>query len=110
MKALIVTLLTTGVLQIANLASGMLSAHFLAPTGRGELAAAQLWPTTLAYLMLLGLSDAALYFSANRRERPQHVFATVFAAGGACAIIAMALGYFVVVPLAYQNYRPEIQH
>jgi len=72
MKALIITILTTGVLQLANLASGLLAARLLLPEGRGELAIAILWPTTLAYLLLFGLSDAVLYYSANRQGgRPQ---------------------------------------
>src|SRR3954470_20467479 len=75
MKALVVTILTTGVLQLANLASGLLAARLLLPEGRGALAIAILWPTTLAYLLLFGLSDAVTYYSANRQERPERVFA-----------------------------------
>jgi O-antigen/teichoic acid export membrane protein len=107
MKALIVTLLTTGVLQVANLASGLLAARLLLPEGRGVLAVAILWPTTLAYLLLLGLSDAVLYYSANRQERPERLFAAALWLGLAAAAIAMLLGYFLVVPLAYRGYPAE---
>lgn len=110
-RALIATLLTTGLQQVANLASGMLTAHFLMPTGRGELAAAQLWPTTIAYLAVLGLGDAVLYFSANKREPARAIFATAVVVGVVLSAVAMAITYWVVLPYAYANdqYRPEIR-
>ncbi|HUA55314.1 MAG TPA: oligosaccharide flippase family protein [Candidatus Sulfotelmatobacter sp.] len=107
MKALIVTLFTTGVLQLANLASGLLAARLLLPEGRGALAVAILWPTTLAYLLLFGLNDAVLFYSANRQERPERVFAAGLWLGITGALIAMAAGYIAVIPLAYRDYPPE---
>jgi O-antigen/teichoic acid export membrane protein len=107
MKALILTILTTGVQQLANLASGLLAARLLLPDGRGALAVAILWPTTLAYLLLLGLNDAVLYYSANRQEPPQRVFAAALWLGLAASAIAMLAGYLVVLPLAYRDYPAE---
>jgi O-antigen/teichoic acid export membrane protein len=109
MKALIVTLLTTGVLQLANLASGLLAARLLLPEGRGALAVAILWPTTLAYLLLLGLNDAVLYYSANRRDRPERVFAAGLWLGLGCSAVAIAVGMVAVIPLAYRGYPDEIR-
>jgi O-antigen/teichoic acid export membrane protein len=110
MKALIVTILTTGVQQFANLASGLLAARLLLPEGRGALAVAILWPTTLAYLLLLGLNDAVLYYSANREEPARRVFAAALWIGLAGAAIAMVAGALVVVPLAYRDYPAETHH
>jgi O-antigen/teichoic acid export membrane protein len=107
MKALIVTLFTTGVLQLANLASGLLAARLLLPEGRGALAVAILWPSTLAYLLLFGLNDAVLFYSASRQERPERVFATGLWLGLAGALIAMTAGFVAVIPLAYRDYPPE---
>jgi O-antigen/teichoic acid export membrane protein len=109
MKALIVTILTTGVLQLANLASGLLAARLLLPEGRGALAVAILWPTTLAYLLLLGLNDAVLFYSANRQERPERVFAAGLWLGLGASAIAIAVGYVAVIPLAYHAYPDEIR-
>lgn len=103
MKALIVTLLTTGLLQFANLASGMLAAHLLMPAGRGELAAAILWPTTIAYLVLFGLHDSALYHAAGKRETPKDLFGASLVLGVIATVIGMAAGYFIVIPLAYSG-------
>src|SRR5581483_8800584 len=107
MKALLVTILTTGVQQLANLASGLLAARLLLPEGRGALAVAILWPTTLAYLLLLGLNDAVLYYSANRQEPPQRVFAAALWIGLAASAVAMLAGWLVVLPLAYADYPSE---
>src|SRR5437763_11992454 len=107
MKVLVVTILTTGVLQLANLASGLLAARLLLPEGRGELAIAILWPTTLAYLLLFGLSDAVLYYSANRQERPERVFAAALWLGLAVSAIAMLAGQWLVIPAAYAHQSEE---
>lgn len=109
MHALILTVLTTGLQQMANLGSGMLAAHLLLPEGRGELAAAQLWPTTLAYLVLFGLNDAVLYFSANRGLPTRQVFAGGLWLGVALSALAMIAGWWLVVPLAYADYRADVQ-
>lgn len=108
MRAVLVTLFTTGLLQLANLGSGMLAARLLLPEGRGELAAAILWPTTLAYLVLLGLNDAVLYHAA-KRERLDRLFAAGLWLGIGLSLLAMVAGYVVVLPYAYADYRPEVQ-
>lgn len=110
MKALILTLLTTLLVQGGNLGSGMMAAHILAAEGRGELAAAQLWPTAMAYFLLFGLNDAMLYFTAGKHYPPRHTFAVGLIGGLICAIIAVLVAGGVVIPLAYEGYRPEIQH
>lgn len=109
MKALILTLLTTGLLQLANLGSGLLAARLLLPDGRGALAVAILWPTTLAYLLLIGLNDAVLFYSANRQEQPERVFAAGLWLGLGFSAIAMLVGYGLVIPLAYRQYSAEIR-
>ena len=41
-----------------NMGTGIITARFLGPQGRGEQAAIILWPQLLAYLMTLGLPAA----------------------------------------------------
>lgn len=110
MKALLLTLITTGLLQVSNLGSGMLAAQLLAPAGRGELAAAILWPTTIAYLLLFGLNDSVLYNVASRRLTSRQAFAASLSIGAALSAIGMVLGYVVVIPLAYADYAPSVGH
>lgn len=109
MKALFITMLTTGLLQFANLGSGMLAAHLLQPAGRGDLAAAILWPTTLSYLALFGLQDATLFHAASGRQTARQIFGAGLVLGSLVTVVAMVLGYFIVIPLAYQDYAPEVR-
>ncbi len=109
MKAILVTLVTTGLLQLLQLGGSILSARLLLPDGRGELAAAQLWPTTIAYLLLLGLNDATLYFSANRRQPASAVFAAALWLGVGLSVLGMMAGWSVALPLAYAGYPADVR-
>lgn len=108
MKTILLTLLTTLLVQGGNFASGVLAARLLGPEGRGDLAAAQLWPTTVAYMLLLGLNDAALYFSANAKLKDRQVFATGLWAGLAVSAAALLICWFAVIPQVYPSDRPEL--
>jgi O-antigen/teichoic acid export membrane protein len=108
MKTLILTLLTTLLVQGGNFASGVLAARLLGPEGRGDLAAAQLWPTTLAYMLLLGLNDAALYFSATAKLKDRQVFATGLWSGLIVSAVAILICWFGVVPHVYPGNKPEL--
>lgn len=108
MKTILLTLLTTILVQGGNFASGVLAARLLGPEGRGDLAAAQLWPTTVAYMLLLGLNDAALYFSANAKLKDRQVFATGLWSGLIVGAAAILICWFAVVPRVYPTDRPEL--
>ncbi len=115
MRAVITTLLTTLLIQIGSLGSGMLAAHLLMPEGRGELAAAILWPSAIAYLTIFGLQDAMLYFSAqapsgsDQRRDLRRVFASGIWIGLVLSGVAVGIGIWIVAPLAYADYRPEVR-
>jgi hypothetical protein len=47
-------------LLVVNLATGIIVARGLAPTGRGEQAAMSVWPTTLSFLFLVSLPTSLL--------------------------------------------------
>ena len=68
------TLTTTGtnVLVLAlNLGTGLLTARFLGPEGRGEFAAMVLWPQFLASLLTLGLPQATTFNIVRHPEDQQ---------------------------------------
>lgn len=52
-----------------GLITSLLLARLLGPTGRGELAAALLWPQALVYLGSFGGQDACVYFAARKQIR-----------------------------------------
>jgi O-antigen/teichoic acid export membrane protein len=65
------TLTTTGtnlLVLTLNLGTGLLTARYLGPEGRGELAAMVLWPQFLSSLLTLGLPHATTYNLVRHRE------------------------------------------
>ena len=58
-----ITMGTNVALMLLGLATSTLAARLLGPTGRGELAAIQIWPTAIASIAMLGMPEALVYFS-----------------------------------------------
>ncbi len=77
---------------IATAASGVISARFLGPTGRGVLAALVLWPSVIAAVGSLGVLEATSYFSANNRVDRQSVVGASTILLAVLAIVLLALG------------------
>ncbi len=78
-----------GVLGI-NLATGLIIARVLAPTGRGEQAAMTLWPTVICGLLTFGLPTALRYYAARERDRGAELLS-------ASLLYSMLLGFIGVV-------------
>jgi len=60
---------TNLLLMGTSLLSGSLAAHLLGPTGRGQLAAIQLWPLVIMTIASGGIVEAAGYYSGRFREQ-----------------------------------------
>jgi O-antigen/teichoic acid export membrane protein len=88
MKALSLTLLSSILIQLVNVGSGVLAANLLGPEGRGELAAVFLWPSLLAGIGILGLHEAVAFSGATRSLTPQRAFSA-----------SLVLGVFLSIPL-----------
>jgi O-antigen/teichoic acid export membrane protein len=98
LRSLIVrTLLTSFGIAALGFANSILLSRWLGPAGRGEVAAAILWPTLLVYLASMGLIGAILYFAALPDSRPRAIFANGLWLGLAQAAMAMLVG-FVALP------------
>ena len=69
------TLLTSFGIAGLGLVNSVLLSRWLGPAGRGEVAAAILWPTLLVYLGSMGLIGAILYFAALPDSKPRAIFA-----------------------------------
>src|SRR2546428_10611264 len=57
-------LCTNAFVLVFGLTNSVLLSRWLGPQGRGELAAAMLWPSLLTYLSSMGLIQAITYYSA----------------------------------------------
>ena len=76
--------------------SGVLAARALGVTGRGELAAIQIWATQLTPLALLGLGESLVYLAARRRDEIPSLTATAVSIGLAGSVVAGIAGVFLV--------------
>ncbi len=108
MKDLMTSFAATAIIQLANVASGILAARLLLPEGRGELAAVMLWPGLIAALGGLSINAASGYLAAGERREPREIFATATAVATLLTPVLILVG-LVIVPLAYADYRPEVR-
>lgn len=76
-----------------GLANSILLSLWLGPTGRGEIAAAMLWPMLLAYLSNLGIISATSYFAASHATKLQSIFSNAMALALIQSLVAVAVGY-----------------
>lgn len=103
--------LTFGVsilILIANFIGGVLTARFLGPSGRGELAAVTLWPSMLASIGSLGLVEAIVYFAGkNDRDELSHILGSTLLAGLIQSILLIGTG-FLILPVLMSQHRSEV--
>ena len=91
------TLLTSFGIALLGLVNSVVLSRWLGPSGRGDVAAAILWPTLFVYLSSLGLIGAILYFAALPDSKPRAIFADGLWLGLAQGAIAILVG-FVALP------------
>ncbi len=96
MKDMSWSFVTTAIIQIVNILTGLLAARLLGPEGRGELAEILLWPGLLIEFGILALSDALLYRAATRSAAPKTLFATIMFLGAVLSAVLIVIGYFVI--------------
>lgn len=97
MKDVSVSFVATGLIQMANIATGLLAARLLLPEGRGELAEIVLWAGLIAEFGILGLSDALLYRAATGAASPRVLFASAALLTLLLSVVLVAAG-FVIEP------------
>ena len=105
-SALGLSLGTSVAIQGLNAFTGILLARALGAEGRGELAAAIIWPSLLAGLGSLGLADAATFHAARRTAGTAVVAGTALALALAQSAALVAAG-LLVVPLALGGYEDD---
>ena len=97
------------VILLLGACTGVMSARLLGPQGRGELAAAILWPSTLLMLGSMGLNQSIVFHTGRRLFPASEIWtASIFLAAiqSACVILAG----IVVLPLVLRSYPPVVQN
>jgi O-antigen/teichoic acid export membrane protein len=105
--AVVQTGLTTAFVFGINVATGILSARFLGPDGRGELSALLLAPQLLAFLFAFGLPVAIVV---KAKQRPDEA-AELLGAALVLSVVFGALGSlvgFVLVPFLLDKYDEHV--
>lgn len=90
------TLITNLIILGMGLSTSILVSRYLGPTGRGEVAAAMLWPVLLIYIGSTGLISSTLYFAALPDSKTEIIFANVMVLALLQASVAMGVGFFVL--------------
>lgn len=107
MKDLLGSFLTTGGIQIANFATGILAARILLPEGRGELTILLLWPILFADLGSFSLSTSTNFHMARKKYSPGEIIAGT---GVLLTVLWPILvgAFLLLTPYIYSGYRPEV--
>ncbi len=97
------TLIAQCFVMVVNLATGILTARLLGPTGRGEFAAVSLWLLLPSFLAVAGLQSGIVYQS---RHAPEQRAAVGLAAGiaGTTAFVGLALISLWCLPALMHGY------
>jgi O-antigen/teichoic acid export membrane protein len=92
---------------LVNGATGILCARYLAPEGRGELAALNLWYVFLASTSTMGVPSALTFWLCRHPEKKQETLGTSIVLALLTSVVAIVVGFFGM-PHWLHSYPPEI--
>lgn len=90
-------------IQGFNVITGLLLARTLGPVARGELAAVVLWPSMLATVGSLGMTDAATFYAARRTHELGSLIGSGLAIVAVQSVVCVLAG-LVIIPLVFSRY------
>ncbi|MDX6404385.1 MAG: hypothetical protein QOH70_1840 [Blastocatellia bacterium] len=96
------TLIVNCGINALGLVNSILLSHWLGPVGRGEIAAAMLWPGLLIYLSSMGLIVSSMYFSSVPDAKPRVVLNNAILMGLFLSGIALPLA-FIALPILLRS-------
>ena len=106
LAATLQTIFVSFVIVAVNLITGILTARYLGPAGRGEQAAMSVWPQLFAFCFSLGMAQTLIYKVRHEfNNASEFVFCgiVISVAAGSVAGIFGAL----LIPFWLSNYSPE---
>src|SRR5664280_28081 len=106
-RALRSTFATNMVLAGLAVATGILTARLLGPSGEGELAAIQTWPFLLGTLAMLGLPEALVYFISRQPERGKQLTSTASLIALLSSFAVGAVAWFAL-PFLLSAQQPQV--
>jgi len=106
-QALRSTFATNMALAVLAVATGVLAAHLLGPSGEGQLTAIQTWPLLLATLAMLGLDSALVYFISRQPERSKQLTSTAILIGLLSFLAVDGVAWFAL-PFFLSAQHPQV--
>lgn len=106
-SAVVHMFLVNGVILALGLAAGIPLARWLGPAGRGEVAAAMLWPVLLTAIASIGLMPSILYHAALPDADLRIIAGNAICLAVAQSLLAVPVGY-VLLPLLLNHYQPRV--
>jgi O-antigen/teichoic acid export membrane protein len=103
----ILTVATNLLLAAVGMVSGIVAARLLGPHGRGELAAIQTWPSFIATLAMLGMSEAIVYHSARKPSEAGRYLASAVVVALVSSVPFMSIAY-LLMPVMLRAQTPSI--
>ena len=108
LRALTARTLGTGVISMAlGFVGSVILAHWLGPTGRGEYAAAMLWPMLLVYIASTGQFIAIRYYASLPNAEVSKICTNALLFAAVQCVIFVPLGYFFL-PLMLKSQRASV--
>jgi O-antigen/teichoic acid export membrane protein len=101
------TLLANVILMALGGLTGVLAARWLGPTGRGQLAAIQLWPALLGTIAVVGMPESLAYYAAKKPHLAGPYLTSAVLAALAVSVAIVAIGY-VAMPLLLLAQSPIV--
>lgn len=93
--------------MVINFATGVISARFLGPEGRGELAIVNQWTFLFIGLFAAGLPGALLYLGKTHTEKRENYFGSYLILGFMIGILGTVIG-LLAIPYLLSNHDREV--
>lgn len=106
-RALSGTFVTNLGLAVLGVATGILAARLLHPSGEGQLTAIQTWPLLLATIATLGLDSALVYFISSQPEFGKQLTTTAALICLTSALAIAAVAWFAL-PFLLSAQQPQV--
>lgn len=101
------TMIVSVFVLLINILTGVLTARYLGPAGRGEQTAMMTWSQFLAFSMSFGIPSALIYNAKKSPEDAGILYRMSILLGTLSGIVAMIIG-ILVLPYWLKSFSPEV--
>ncbi|WP_379132282.1 lipopolysaccharide biosynthesis protein [Paenibacillus sp. sgz500958] len=106
-SAAVKTMFVSILILLINMLTGVLTARYLGPSGRGEQTAMANWSQFLAFSLSFGIPSALIYNAKKNPEDAGILYRMALLIGLGFGVLAMIIG-IVVLPYWLKSFSPEV--